>query len=82
MLPVNKFTVTHLYERVSLRDVCFKTGACADPEVGGGSGSRHPEKHKAILFLSNTGLHPMKNHQASKSAFNVGPSSPRQRNAI
>ena len=36
-----------------------------------------PEKHKNIGFPSNT-----ENHKATKPAFNVGPSSARQRNAI
>ena len=43
---------------------------------GGGRGSRSPRKnHKNIEFLSNTGLDPLKNHKATKPAFNVGPSS-------
>ena len=50
---------------------------------GGGQGVRTPPKnHKHIGFLSNTGLHPLKNHKATKSVFNVGPSLVRQRNAI
>ena len=35
-----------------------------------------------ICFHSNTGPDPLKNHKATKLAFNVGPSSVRQRNAI
>ena len=38
--------------------------------------------HKNIGFLSNTGPDPLKNHKATKPAFNVGLSSARQRNAI
>ena len=38
--------------------------------------------YKNIGFLCNTGLDPPKNHKATKPAFNVGPSSARQRNAI
>ena len=42
-----------------------------------------PEKsQKNIRFLSNTGPDPLKSHKATKSAFNVGPTSARQRNAI
>ena len=37
---------------------------------------------KNIWFLSNIGPDPLKNHKATKPAFNVGPSSARQRNAI
>ena len=33
------------------------------------------ENYKAIGFLSNTGLDPLKNHKATRPAFNVGPSS-------
>ena len=49
----------------------------------GGRGGPDPlENHKNIVFLSNTDLDPMKNHKATKLAFNVGPSSARQLNAI
>ena len=55
---------------------------------GGGGGGRQgvstplkPKKSQAIGFLSNTGQDPRKN-KTSKSAFNVGPSSARQRNAM
>ena len=34
------------------------------------------ENHKNIGFLSNTGPDPLKNHKATKPAFNVGLSSP------
>ena len=41
----------------------------------GGTGSGPPtENHKNIGFLSSTVPDPMKNHQAPKPAFNVGPS--------
>ena len=33
-----------------------------------------PENHKNIGLLSNTGPDPLKNHKATKPAFNVGPS--------
>ena len=37
---------------------------------------------KNIGFLINTGLDPLKNHKATKPAFNVGPSLKRLQNAI
>ena len=46
----------------------------------GGIGVRYtpppPKNHKNIGFLSNTGPDSLKNHTATKPAFNVGPSSP------
>ena len=54
---------------------------CADPEEW--QGVRNPLKyHKNIGFLSKTGPYPLKNHKATKPAFNVGPSSACQRNDI
>ena len=48
-----------------------------------GSGPHPLENHKNKGFLnSNTGPEPLKNHKATKPAFNVGPSSARQRNAV
>ena len=38
----------------------------------GERGSGPPENHKNIGFLSNTGANPLKNHKASKLAFNFG----------
>ena len=50
---------------------------------GGGQGVRTPLKiTKNIGFSSNTDPDPLKNRKATKPAFNVGPSSARQRNAI
>ena len=50
---------------------------------GEGTGVRTtPENHKNIGFLSNTGLDRLKDHKAAKPAFNGGPSSARQRNAV
>ena len=47
-------------------------------ETGGG-GSEPPQKnHKNIGSLSNTGPDPLKNHKATKQAFNIGQSSARQ----
>ena len=37
---------------------------------------------RLLRFLSNNGPDPLKNHTATKLAFNVGPSSTRRRNAI
>ena len=57
---------------------------CADPKGEGGAGVRTPpsENHQNIGFLSNTGPDPLKNCKAAKPAFNVRPSSARQRNVI
>ena len=49
---------------------------------GQGSGPPNGESHKNIGFLSNSGQDPLKNHKAVNPAFNVGPSTARQRNAI
>ena len=38
-------------------------------------GDRWSQNHKNIVFLSNTGPDPLKNHNATKPAFNDGPSS-------
>ena len=40
------------------------------------------KNHQNTGFLCNTGPNPMKNNKATKPAFNVGPSSARQQNAI
>ena len=40
------------------------------------------KNQNAIVFLSNTGLEPLENHKATEPAFNVGPLSARQGNAI
>ena len=61
----------------SLHTVQIKVKSCADPEGGRGVGGPDPhlENHKAIGFLINTGTDPMENYEATKPAFNVGPSS-------
>ena len=55
-----------------------KNTAFVDPEGGGGGGGTGdldpPEKSQKIVFLSKTGPDPLKNHKATKPAFNVGPS--------
>ena len=68
------------------RDVVYKSEilgvavhSCALPE---GEGCGPMGNHNTIGFLSNTGSEPTKTHKATKSAFNVGPQSAGQRNAI
>ena len=68
------------------RDVVYKSEilgvavhSCALPE---GERCRPMGNHNTIGFLSNTGSKPTKTRKASKSAFNVGPQSAGQRNAI
>ena len=62
--------------------MCVLMLTCVDPE-GEDRGSGPPLKnYKNIGFLSDTGLDHLKNHKATKPAFNVGPTSARQRNAI
>ena len=58
--------------------------SCVDPDGGGGGQGvwTHPENHKNIGFLSNTGPDSLKNHKTIKPAFSVGSSSARLRNAI
>ena len=52
----------------------------ADLEGGAQSGPPPPQKnHKNIGFLSETGPDHLKNHKATKPAFNAGSSSARQR---
>ena len=48
----------------------------------GGGGCGPMGNHNTIGFLSNTGSEPTKTRKATKSAFNVGPQSAGQRNAI
>ena len=63
---------------------CVVVASCVDPK-GGGTGGPDPTPWKIkknIGFLSNTSLDHLKNHKATKPAFNDWPSSARQRNAI
>ena len=55
--------------------------SCALPE-GEGEGFGPMGNHNTIGFLSNTGSETTKPRKATKSAFNVGPQSAGQRNAI
>ena len=49
----------------------------------GGFGVGTPlENHKALGFLSSTDWDPLENNEATKPAFNVGPSLTHPRNAI
>ena len=54
--------------------------------MGRGGGTRGLDlpliNHKAKGFLSNIGPNPLKKGTCNQPAFNVGPSSARQRNAI
>ena len=60
----------------------LRTTTCVDPEGGTGGPDPHPpEKSQKYRYLS-TGPDPLKHHKANKPAFNVGPTSARQRNAI
>ena len=56
--------------------------ACTDREGGTGGLDDPLKSHNNIGFLNNTGPDPLKHHKATKPAFNKGPSSARQRNAI
>ena len=51
----------------------FRVCVCVGGGGGGGGGGGRGRNHKAIGFLSNTGLHPLENHKTTKPAFNVGP---------
>ena len=56
---------------------------CGDPEGGWGMGSLTPLKnHKNIGFLNNTDPDHIKNHKATKPAFNDRPSSARHFNDV
>ena len=56
--------------------------ACADPEEGGTRTPPPPEKSKTIGCLSDSSPDLLRNYEATEPAFNVVPSSARQRNAI
>ena len=63
--------------------ICKKVMMHVQIQRGGGEQwVRTPLKnHKNKGLLSNTGSDPLKNHKATKPAFNIGPSSARQQNA-
>ena len=56
-----------------LKAICMRKS-----RVGTGGPTSPLENHENIGFLSNTGPDPLKNHKATKPAFNVGLSSARQ----
>ena len=73
--------------RESIREVYvtkFMSHPCEDPESGARIQTPPPEKSQNIGLLSNISPDPLLNHKATKTwpAFNVGPSSARQRNAF
>ena len=61
--------------------VCTKVIVCMRGSRGG-TGRRDPPEKLQKYAVSNTGPDPLNNHIGTKSAFNVGPSLARQRNAI
>ena len=68
------------------RDVVYKSEilgvavhSCALPE---GEGCGPMGNHNTVGFLSNIGSEPTKTRKATKPAFNVGPQSAGQRDAI
>ena len=62
--------------------VCAYLEVSLCPEPVTGDSDPHLKNHTAIGFLSNTGPDFLKNHKSSNPAFNVGPLSGCQRNAI
>ena len=67
-IPVVCFEIVGLFDHESPLVVTPMCGS-----RGGGQGVRTPlENHKNIGVLSNTGLDPLKNHKATKPAFNAG----------
>ena len=50
-------------------------GKCKCGSGGGGGSGPHLQNHNAIGFFSYTGPDPLENHEDTKPAFNVGPSS-------
>ena len=61
-------------QKSSVRNITIKTISVQSSAGPDGES----ENHKVIVFLSNTGQDPLENHKATKSAFNVVPSSVRQ----
>ena len=71
----NNHTTARIQFKSNPLDDCKTKKTWADLEGGGGRRrSGHPlEKHKNIGCLRNTGQDPMKNHKATKTAFNRPP---------
>ena len=68
----------YIYKYLSRSCAVIVTCPLPGPDGEGVRGyAPHPEKNKtkAIGFLSNTGLDPLKNHKAIEPTFNVRPSS-------
>ena len=76
--------IQETYGHNEMRQGSNNKNSCADPEGAGYRGSGPPLKNKKknIGFLSNAGPDPLKNHKATKPAFNIGQSSACQQNAI
>ena len=81
LLPLLVLAYTYFTVRFRWLAILILSSACADPERDRGSGPSL-NNHKKYRVFSNTGPDPLKNHKATKPAFNVGQSSARQRNAI
>ena len=82
-MPLSKTLYPLLSGAGSIKEYMYrKTSRHFMRGSSGGEGVRNPtETSQNIGFLSNTSLDPLKNHKATKPAFNVGPLSARQRNA-
>ena len=86
-LPENKLDASDQDAGLSSWHLCLWVSTRETLHVriqrGGGTGGPDPLKnHKNLGFLSNSGPGPLKNYEATEPAFNVGPSSARQRNTI
>ena len=79
VIMVKSHSGSHLY---SARLSGSSNHPWADPEGGTVGLDPFYTNHKNIGFLSKTGPDPLKNHKATKPAFNVGQSSAHQRNTI
>ena len=68
-----------LCHMLGMSSIIVAVHSCAVPEE---KGCGPMGNHNTIGFHSNTGSEPTKTRKAMKSAFNVGPHSAGQRNAI
>ena len=66
----------------SLMGLCYRRLNTMRGSRGVDRGSGPPEKSQNYSFFSNSGPDSLKNHKATKPAFNVGPSLARKRNVI
>ena len=76
LLPLLVLAYTYFTVRFRGLAILVLSSACADSEGDRGSGPSL-NNHKNIGFFSNIGPDPLKNHKATKPAFNVWPSSAR-----